>query len=178
MHIFVLAWSTTSTAIYCNTLQQIAANCNNLLAYRWRSTHACVYVTHPLPSLCMRVNHTVAYCNALQHTATHCNTLQHTATHCNTLHQLACVLALEHACVRVGYKTVTLALYAHALEQSLFDISRISHIVLLLDLAVYRLLRNSDFWEILTFEKFYLLVPLRFLQVNFLKRHVNSKSSM
>jgi len=89
MHIFVLAWSTTSTAIYCNTLQQIAANCNNLLAYRWRSTHACVYVTHPLPSLCMRVNHTVAYCNALQHTATHCNTLQHPATHCNTLQHTA-----------------------------------------------------------------------------------------
>jgi len=117
---------------HCNLLQHTAANCNYLPAYRWRSTHACVSVTHPLPSLCMRVNHTATHCNTLQltathlqHTATHCNTLQHTAitaTHCNTLYQLACVLALEHACVCVGYKPVTLALNAHALEQSLFDI--------------------------------------------------------
>ena len=53
------AYTRSSTATHCNTLQHTATHCTTL-------------------------QHTAPHCNTLQHTATHCNTLQHTATHCST----------------------------------------------------------------------------------------------
>jgi len=154
MHIFVLAWSTTSTAIYCNTLQQTATIC--LRTGGGVRTRVCLLHTRYPRSVCalITLQHTATHCNTLQHTATHCNncnTLQHTATH--YINSPAYWRWSTHACASVTNLLPSLWMRMRSSSRcSIF--SRISHIVLLLDLAVYRLLKNSDFWEILTFEKF------------------------
>jgi len=74
------------TAMYCHTLQDIAAH-DDTLQQRQRTAmyRLLLLVSAVAVQNTSTLQHTATHCNTLQHTATHCNTLQHIAIHCSTL---------------------------------------------------------------------------------------------